>query len=261
MLLEVKNLGIAYGDKPPIVQGVTFNLDEGEILAIVGESGSGKTTVIRAIQHVLPGGGHIAEGQVILEGEDTQKQTPEMHRALCGTDVSMIFQDSGAMMNPIRTIGTEFREFLAVHGIQDDKEAHDLMISMIEMVRLPNPEHILKCYPYELSGGMRQRVGIAMAMAMKPKLLLADEPTSALDVTNQAIIVKEMMNVRDKMNTAIIIVTHNMGVSCYMADYIMVMKKGRVVEYGKAEDVIYHPKEEYTRMLLAAVPKMGGEDA
>lgn len=135
------------------------------------------------------------------------------------------------------------------------------MISMIEMVRLPNPEHILKCYPYELSGGMRQRVGIAMAMAMKPKLLLADEPTSALDVTNQAIIVKEMMNVRDKMNTAIIIVTHNMGVSCYMADYIMVMKKGRVVEYGKAEDVIYHPKEEYTRMLLAAVPKMGGEDA
>ena len=171
MLLEVKNLGIAYGDKPPIVQGVTFNLDEGEILAIVGESGSGKTTVIRAIQHVLPGGGHIAEGQVILEGEDTQKQTLEMHRALCGTDVSMIFQDSGAMMNPIRTIGTEFREFLAVHGIKDDKEAHDLMISMIEMVRLPNPEHILKCYPYELSGGMRQRVGIAMAMAMKPKLL------------------------------------------------------------------------------------------
>ena len=130
MLLEVKNLGIAYGDKPPIVQGVTFNLDEGEILAIVGESGSGKTTVIRAIQHVLPGGGHIAEGQVIFEGEDTQKQTPEMHRALCGTDVSMIFQDSGAMMNPIRTIGTEFREFLAVHGIKDDKEAHDLMISM-----------------------------------------------------------------------------------------------------------------------------------
>ena len=255
MLLEVKNLGIAYGDKPPIVQGVTFNLDQGEILAIVGESGSGKTTVIRAIQHVLPGGGHIAEGQVIFEGEDTQKQTPEMHRALCGTDVSMIFQDSGAMMNPIRTIGTEFREFLAVHGIKDDKEAHDLMISMIEMVRLPNPEHILKCYPYELSGGMRQRVGIAMAMAMKPKLLLADEPTSALDVTNQAIIVKEMMNVRDKMNTAIIIVTHNMGVSCYMADYIMVMKKGRVVEFGKAEDVIYHPKEEYTRMLLAAVPK------
>ena len=261
MLLEVKNLGIAYGDKPPIVQGVTFNLDEGEILAIVGESGSGKTTVIRAIQHVLPGGGHIAEGQVILEGEDTQKQTPEMHRALCGTDVSMIFQDSGAMMNPIRTIGTEFREFLAVHGIKDDKEAHDLMISMIEMVRLPNPEHILKCYPYELSGGMRQRVGIAMAMAMKPKLLLADEPTSALDVTNQAIIVKEMMNLRDKMNTAIIIVTHNMGASCYMADYIMVMKKGRVVEYGKTEDVIYHPKEEYTRMLLAAVPKMGGKDA
>ena len=261
MLLEVKDLGIAYGDREPIVRGVTFSLDRGEILAIVGESGSGKTTVIRAIQHVLPSGGHIAEGQVIFEGEDTQKQTPEMHRALCGTAVSMIFQDSGAMMNPIRTIGTEFKEYLAVHGIKDEKEAHDLMISMIEMVRLPNPEHILECYPYELSGGMRQRVGIAMAMAMKPKLLLADEPTSALDVTNQAIVVKEMMNVRDKMDTAIIIVTHNMGVACYMADYVMVMKHGRVVEYGKTEDVIYHPKEEYTRMLLAAVPEMGGVSA
>ena len=145
MLLEVKNLGIAYGDKPPIVQGVTFNLDEGEILAIVGESGSGKTTVIRSIHHVLPGGVHIAEGQVILEGEDTQKQTPEMHRALCGTDVSMIFQDSGARMNPIRTIGTEFREFLAVHGLKADQAAHALLISMIEMVHLRNQEQIQKC--------------------------------------------------------------------------------------------------------------------
>lgn len=266
MLLEVNDLGIAYGKKDPIVRHVTFNLDEGEILAIVGESGSGKTTVIRAIQHVLPGGGHIAEGSVFFEGKDTQKQTPEMHRSLCGTDVSMIFQDSGAMMNPIRTIGTEFKEFLAVHGVTDTKKAHDLMISMLEMVRLPNPEEILSCYPYELSGGMRQRVGIAMAMAMHPKLLLADEPTSALDVTNQAIVVQEMMNVRQKMNTAIIIVTHNMGVAAYMADYIMVMSQGNVIEYGKAEDVIYRPTSDYTKMLLAAVPtlhskmgEMGGE--
>ena len=224
MLLEVKNLGIAYGDKPPIVQGVTFNLDEGEILAIVGESGSGKTTVIRAIQHVLPGGGHIAEGQVIFEGEDTQKQTPEMHRALCGTDVSMIFQDSGAMMNPIRTIGTEFREFLAVHGIKDDKEAHDLMISMIEMVRLPNPEHILKCYPYELSGGMRQRVGIAMAMAMKPKLLLADEPTASLDRANSELIVEKLLQYQYESGCLLLCATHDEKVQARFANRLVLGK-------------------------------------
>lgn len=259
MLLQVKDLGIAYGKGDPVIRHVSFDLDAGQVLAIVGESGSGKTTVIRAIQHVLPGGGHIAEGQVILNGEDTQKQTAEMHRSLCGTDVSMIFQDSGAMMNPIRTIGRQYRDFLAVHGLTDEKEAHDRMISMLEMVRLPDPEQVLKSYTYELSGGMRQRVGIAMAMSFHPKLLLADEPTSALDVTTQATIVKEMMEVRKNMNIAIIIVTHNMGVAAYMADNIMVMKNGEVVEYGKAEEVIYHPKTDYVKMLLAAVPSLGGK--
>lgn len=168
MLLQVKDLGIAYGKGDPVVRHVSFDLDAGQVLAIVGESGSGKTTVIRAIQHVLPGGGHIAEGQVILDGEDTQNQTSEMHRSLCGTDVSMIFQDSGAMMNPIHTIGRQYRDFLAVHGLTDEKEAHDRMISMLEMVRLPDPEQVLKSYTYELSGGMRQRVGIAMAMSFHP---------------------------------------------------------------------------------------------
>lgn len=261
MLLEVKDLGISYGKRDPVVRHVTFNLEQGKILAIVGESGSGKTTVIRAIQHVLPGGGHISEGQALLEGQDTELKTPEMHRKLSGTDVSMIFQDSGAMMNPIRLIGDQFREFLAIHGMTDEKEAHDRMIEMLTMVRLPDPEQILKSYTFELSGGMRQRVGIAMAMAFHPKLLLADEPTSALDVTTQAAIVKEMMEVRKKMNTSIIIVTHNMGVACFMADDIMVMRNGNVVEYGKTEDVIYHPKEDYTKMLLAAVPTLEGEFA
>lgn len=261
MLLEVKDLGIAYGKAEPVVRHISFNLEQGEVLAIVGESGSGKTTVIRAIQHVLPGGGHIAEGQLLFEGKDTQEESAEMHRKLDGKEVSMIFQDSGAMMNPIRTIGVQFREFLALHGLTDEKETHQRMIEMLQMVRLPDPEQILKSYTFELSGGMRQRVGIAMAMAFHPKLLLADEPTSALDVTTQAAIVKEMMDVRRKMNISIIIVTHNMGVAAYMADSIMVMRQGRMVEYGKAEDVIYHPKEEYTRMLLSAVPRLGGETA
>ena len=261
MLLEVNDLGISYGKRPPIVQHVTFNLEPGEILAIVGESGSGKTTVIRAIQHTLPGGGHISEGTCFFEGKDTEKMNEAELRSLCGKNISMIFQDSGAMMNPIRPLGKQFREYLAVHGVTDDKEAHDIMVSNLEMVRLPDPEQILKMYSFELSGGMRQRVGIAMSMALRPKLLLADEPTSALDVTTQAQIVKEMMEVREKTGTAIIIVTHNMGVASYMADGIMVMKNGRVIEHSKAEDVIYHPQQEYTKLLLAAVPSLGGKIA
>ncbi len=258
MLLEVNDLGIAYEKRPPIVRHVTFSLDAGEVLAIVGESGSGKTTIIRSIQHILPGGGRIAEGTVLFEGEDTQKQSPAKHRALCGRTIAMIFQDSGAMMNPIRTIESQFRSYLKIHGITDTKEAHDLMVSMLTMVRLYDAERVLQSYPFELSGGMRQRVGIAMAMALRPKLLLADEPTSALDVTTQAQIVKEMMDAARSMNTAIIIVTHNLGVAAYMADRILVMKDGQPVEYGPAEQVLHHPQTDYTRMLLAAVPKMGG---
>ena len=258
MLLQVRDLGIAYGKGDPVVRHVSFDLDAGQVLAIVGESGSGKTTVIRAIQHVLPGGGHIAEGQVILNGEDTQKQTAEMHRSLCGTDVSMIFQDSGAMMNPIHTIGRQYRDFLAVHGLTDEKEARDRMISMLEMVRLPDPEQVLKSYTYELSGGMRQRVGIAMAMTFNPELLLADEPTSALDVTTQAQIVRQMMELRDDFHTGIIIVTHNIGVAAYMADQLIVMQNGKVVDQGTRDEVMNHPTSDYTKKLLAAVPEMEG---
>lgn len=255
MLLEVTDLGIAYGNQEPIVRHVTFSLDRGKVLAIVGESGSGKTTVIRSLLHVLPYGGHMVEGKAMIDGEDSQKQSPERHKEMAGKEIAMIFQDSGAMMNPIKTIGKQYEDFLKAHGLVGE-EAHKLMIEMLTMVRLPNPEQILKSYAHELSGGMRQRVGIAMAMSFKPKLLLADEPTSALDVTNQAIIVKEMMEVARKMNTAIIIVTHNMGVASYMADDILVMKHGEMIEYGKAEDVIHHPKTEYVKMLLDAVPKM-----
>ena len=150
MLLEINDLGIAYGKAEPVVRHVSFTLDQGEILAIVGESGSGKTTVIRAIQHVLPGGGHIAEGTMIFEGEDTREQSAEKHRSLDGKDVSMIFQDSGAMMNPIRPIGVQFREYLALHGMTDEKEAHQRMVDMLSMVRLPDPEQILKSYTFEL---------------------------------------------------------------------------------------------------------------
>ena len=261
MLLEINDLGIAYGKAEPVVRHVSFTLDQGEILAIVGESGSGKTTVIRAIQHVLPGGGHIAEGTMIFEGEDTRKQSAEKHRSLDGKDVSMIFQDSGAMMNPIRPIGVQFREYLALHGMTDEKEAHQRMVDMLSMVRLPDPEQILKSYTFELSGGMNQRAGIAIAMLMNPAVLLADEPTSALDMAIQRQVVEEMLHVREAFGTAIIIVTHDIGVVSAMADSIVVLSNGRVMEYGTAKDVLENPQNDYTVKLLSAVPRLRREKA
>lgn len=189
-------------------------------------------------------------GHILFEGKESETKTIR-------EKTSFIFQDSGAMLNPIRTIGTEFSEYLAAHGITGG-EAEDRMTNLLSQVRLPDPAGILKSYPFELSGGMRQRVGIAMAMAIHPELILADEPTSALDVTNQAVVVREMMDVCARADTAIIVVTHNMALASYMADTILVMKDGNAVEYGSAEKVIYHPKDPYTKLLLAAVPDPGG---
>lgn len=258
MLLEVKDLEIMYGKNTPVVQDVHFQLDQGEILAIVGESGSGKTSIIRAIQNCLPVGGRVSKGEIIFREKNILNQTSKEKRDLCGTEISMIFQDSGNMLNPIKTIGEQFFAYLKTHGFTDRKKAMDKAIKMITMVRLANPENILKSYTFELSGGMRQRVGIAMAMALNPCLLLADEPTSALDVTMQAQIIKEMMNVRDRLNVSIIIVTHNLGVASYMADKILIMKDGNIVEYGPGKEMIQNPQSSYTRLLLDAVPTIGG---
>ena len=270
-VLEVENLHTYFfTDVGTVhsVDGISFNIPVGKTVGVVGESGCGKSVTSLSIMQLLQRPqGQVVKGEIRLnlgdKAYDVTKAPDVVMQHLRGNFISMIFQEPMTALNPVFRIGDQVDEVIALH----DKEGHneeqirERTIKLLELAGIANSEGVYKMYPHELSGGMRQRVGIAMAMAMKPKLLLADEPTSALDVTNQAIIVKEMMNIRDKMNTAIIIVTHNMGVSCYMADYIMVMKKGRVVEYGKAEDVIYHPKEEYTRMLLAAVPKMGGKDA
>lgn len=233
----------------PSPRGI-LSVDKGKILAIIGESGSGKTTVLRAVGHILPRQGQVTGGHILFEGKESETKTIR-------EKTSFIFQDSGAMLNPIRTIGTEFSEYLAAHGITGG-EAEDRMTNLLSQVRLPDPAGILKSYPFELSGGMRQRVGIAMAMAIHPELILADEPTSALDVTNQAVVVREMMDVCARADTAIIVVTHNMALASYMADTILVMKDGNAVEYGSAEKVIYHPKDPYTKLLLAAVPDPGG---
>ena len=209
MLLKVTNLGVSYGSRVTVT-GVNIELDRGEILSIVGESGSGKTTVIRAIMGCLPGAGRVSEGSIAFEGKNLLGNTPEAWREMCGREISMIFQDSGNMINPIRRIGQQFVDYILTHAPeQSRKDAFDRAVDMLNDVRLPNPENIMQSFPFELSGGMRQRVGIAMAMTFSPKLLLADEPTSALDVTTQAQIIRQIVDVRNEYNAAVIIVTHN----------------------------------------------------
>ena len=183
----------------------------GEICSIVGESGSGKTTVIRSILGLLPSGGKVTKGDILFEGESLLQYSKKQWRELRGTQISMIFQDSGAMINPIRKIRSQYVEYIRAHKNISKKDAFDMAVEMLEKMRLPDGKRIMESYPFELSGGMCQRVGIAMAMTFQPKLLLADEPTSALDVTTQAQIVRQMMELRDDFGTGIIVVTHNIG--------------------------------------------------
>ena len=259
MLLELKNLDISDGALKT-VEDVNLELERGEILSIVGESGSGKTTVIRAVMGCLPGAGHVSGGDILLDGKSLLGNTPEQWREMRGRAMSMIFQDSGAMLNPIRTIGAQFVDYIRVHAPEKSAdEAKKLAEGMLTRMFLPNVENVMRSFPFELSGGMRQRVGIAMAMTFSPRLLLADEPTSALDVTTQAQIIRQIVDVRNEYNAAVIIVTHNLGVASYMSNKIIVMKNGRVVESGPREQVLFAPRDEYTKTLLAAVPVIGGE--
>lgn len=257
MLLDVKNLDISYGDRLTVT-GANLQLNKGEILSIVGESGSGKTTVIRAIMGCLPGAGRVSGGSITFDGRDVLQNTPDEWRKMYGGEMSMIFQDSGNMINPIRRIGEQFIDYIQAHAPEKSHdEAYKMAAEMLTKVRLPNADNVMNSFPFELSGGMRQRVGIAMAMVFSPKILLADEPTSALDVTTQAQIIRQIVDVRNEYNAAVIIVTHNLGVASYVSNKIMVMKGGHVVESGKREDIIGNPQHEYTKQLLAAVPVLG----
>ena len=256
-MLKIDNITIAYKDVPTVVD---FSLDmaPGQIVSLVGESGSGKTTVIRAVLGLLAGGGKVTKGDILFNGTSLLSNTPEQWRNLRGSEISMIFQDSGAMMNPTRKIGAVFTEYLQTHEKISKKDAWAKGEEMLGKMRLPSPDNIMRSYSFQLSGGMRQRVGIAMGMTYQPKLLLADEPTSALDVTTQAQIVRQMMELRDDFHTSIIIVTHNIGVAAYMADQLIVMQHGKVVDQGTRDEVMNHPTSDYTKKLLAAVPEMEG---
>jgi len=257
-MLEIKNITISYKNNPT-VKNFSLSLGEGQICSLVGESGSGKTTVIRAVLGLLAGGGKVTEGDILFQGKSLLKNTPDEWRKLRGTDISMIFQDCGAMINPTRKIGEQFVEYIITHQKMSKKEAWSKGVEMLQRMRLPSGDNIMNSYSFQLSGGMRQRVGIAMAMTFQPKLLLADEPTSALDVTTQAQIVRQMMELRDEFGTSIILVTHNLGVAAYMSDYLVVMKRGEINDQGSRDHILHETTSDYTRNLLAAVPSLGGE--
>ena len=257
-ILEIENYSITYDGLRSAVDNVSFSVEEGEIIGIVGESGSGKSTLLHGILGLLPRSA-ATRGSLKVFGKNIPSLSEAEQRAMRGRDMAVIFQDTGRYLNPIGRIGKQFWQYLRVHGDYTPQQAHDLAVERLKRVHLTDAERVLGSYPFELSGGMRQRVGIAMAMALQPKLLLADEPTSALDVTIQAQIVRQMMELRREYGTTIIIVTHNMGVSAYMSDRIGVMKSGHLMEIGPAENVIYHPGEPYTQSLLESVIELNDE--
>ena len=236
-LLEIKNLNINYKNSIKAVKDVNFTLEDNQIISIVGESGSGKSTLIRAILKLLPMGGEIESGNIFFLGKD----------------IGMIFQDPNSTMDPIKTIEKQFIEYILEHNDMPKKEAIELAKEYLLKLNLTDVDRVLKSYPFELSGGMKQRVAIAMAMAQSPRLLLADEPTSALDVTVQAQVIKELKRIREDFKTAIILVTHNMGVASYISDKIAVMKNGEIIEFGDKEQIIKKPQKEYTKSLLNAI--------
>ena len=256
-VLTVEHLSIAYQGVPAVMD-VNFTLERGKVLTIVGESGSGKTTVIRALMGLLPVGGEVTEGTLLFNGKDLRNLSKAEWRSIRGKDMAMIFQDSGSALDPIVRIGKQFRELFKSHIEITNDECDRRAIELLESVALPNCADILRRYPHELSGGQRQRVGIAMALALDPALLIGDEPTSALDVTTQSQVVMQMMELSKEHNSAIVMVTHNLGVAAYMSDYIIVMKKGRVVDAGTPQEILENPSNEYTKQLKDAVPTLGG---
>jgi ABC-type glutathione transport system ATPase component len=251
-ILRVENYSVTYDGEHNAADHVSFTMNQGDIVCIVGESGSGKSTVLHGVLG-LQSPGAVSKGKVTLFGNDLSKMSKVDLLKMRGEQVAMIFQDTGRYLNPISRVGRQFDAFLKYHVKMTADEMHALEKDLLERVHLQDVERVLGSYPFELSGGMRQRVGIAMAMALKPKLLLGDEPTSALDVTVQAQVIRQMMDLRDKYGTSLLIVTHNMGVAAYMSDYLGVMQQGRLVEWGKTDEVIHHPTTDYTRKLLRSV--------
>ena len=252
-LLEIKNLNINYKNSIKAVKNVSLTLEDNQIISIVGESGSGKSTLIRAILKLLPMGGEIESGNIFFLEKDILNLNKNELNKLRGKDIGMIFQDPNSTMDPIKTIEKQFIEYILEHNNISKKEAIDLAKKYLLKLNLIDVERVLKSYPFELPGGMKQRVSIAMAMAQNRKLLLADEPTSALDVTIQVQVINELKKIRVNFKSSIILVTHNMGVAAYISDKIAVMRNGEIIEFGDRDQIIKNPQHDYTKSLLNAI--------
>ena len=257
-ILRFEHVDITYNGFKAI-KDVSFTVDEGEILGIVGESGSGKSTLIKAAMGLLGPTGLVTRGDIWYKGKNLPDLSARELRKLNGPELGMIFQYSGSSFCPIRTVGAQLYESMTEHEDISKEEFAARATDLLGKIGFDDARRILDSYPFELSGGMNQRAGIAIAMLMNPAVLMADEPTSALDVAVQRQVVEEMLHVREVFGTAIIIVTHDIGVVSAMADSIVVLCSGRVMEYGKAKDVLENPQNDYTKKLLSAVPRLRRE--
>lgn len=239
---------------------VSIHLKEGEVLGIVGESGSGKSVTAYSLMGLTAYPGKLIGGTIDFNGHQIDKMSEKDMRSIRGKEVSIIFQDPMTSLNPVYTVGNQIEEVIKLHTDKTKAEVHARAKELLELVGINEPEKRLKQYPHELSGGMRQRIMIAIALACEPKLLIADEPTTALDVTIQAQILELMMELKEKLGMAIIMITHDLGIVASMCEKIAVMYAGRIVEYGTTDQIFYEPKHEYTKGLLRSMPRLDSEE-
>lgn len=262
-LLEIKDERLSFftpAGEVKALNGVSFSMEEGEVLGIVGESGSGKSVTAYSVMGLTAYPGKLIDGTINFNGHQIDKMSEKEMRKIRGNEVSIIFQDPMTSLNPVYTIGNQITEVICLHTGKSKKEAHDRAKELLELVGINEPTKRLKQYPHELSGGMRQRVMIAIALACEPKLLIADEPTTALDVTIQAQILELMQELRKKLGMSIIMITHDLGVVASMCERIAVMYAGHIVEYGTADEIFYEPKHEYTKGLIKSIPKLNVQE-
>ncbi|MED4231261.1 ABC transporter ATP-binding protein [Priestia megaterium] len=259
-MIQIKNLHVqfsTYGGRVQAVRGVSFDLHKGETLAIVGESGCGKSVTSQSIMRLIPTPpGRITSGSILFKGQDLTKLSEKKMRDIRGADISMIFQDPMTALNPTLRVGEQIAENIMQHENISKEKAKEKAFEMLELVGIPNPKERLKQYPHEFSGGMRQRIVIAMALVCNPEVLIADEPTTALDVTIQAQILELFKDIQQKTDVSIVLITHDLGVVAQVADRVAVMYAGKIVEIGTRRDIFYTPQHPYTKGLLRSVPRL-----
>ena len=262
-MLEVKDLRTSFftpAGEVKAVNGISFNLDHGKVLGIVGESGSGKSVTAYSIMQILEKTGKIVSGSIKFNGQELVGSGEKVMKTIRGNKISIIFQDPMTSLNPTYTIGKQLMEAIMLHTPRNKQQAKERAIEMLRLVNINEPEKRINQYPFEFSGGMRQRIMIAMALACEPDILIADEPTTALDVTIQAQILELMQSLQKELGMAIIMITHDLGVVAQMCDEVIVMYAGSICEQGTADEIFYNPKHEYTKGLMRSIPTVDNDD-